>query len=180
MFSPYKQKKLKIMENLKKIVMFIVVVVIFSSCGNLATKEDTPNKINADSISKLNSTMREIDSINAKIAEDNKPYHNPALIYGSSFGNMFQAFYKLGAFGNMLKFTSAGTIKKFGQDKILKFYSEMDFGYKMQLKSMSGGLADTMNLNYEANINATKKILRMRIVIENDSAKIVLKNLKGL
>jgi hypothetical protein len=110
------------------------------------------------------------------------PYINPVLIYGSSFGNYFQALYKVGKFEDMIAFTSSRSIEKFGRDKVLSFYKSMDFAYKIKLKSMNVAETpvDATVLNYEAGIMATKNMLRMEVVIENDSCKILLKNLKSL
>ncbi len=107
-----------------------------------------------------------------------KQYSNPVLVYGSSFGNYFQALYKIGKFDDMLKFTSSGSIKKYGTVNIRKMYETMEFAYTIKLKSKTG--TDTVVLNYEAIIYATKNMIRIPVVIENDTVKIVLQSLNGL
>lgn len=104
-------------------------------------------------------------------------FSNPLLIYGSSFGSFFQALYKQGKFEDMLKFTSAGTIDKFGRERILALYKKMDFAYGIGLGSKST-VGDTIILNYEAGIMATSNMVRIKVVVENDSSKIVLDNLR--
>jgi hypothetical protein len=114
-----------------------------------------------------------------KTAELERPFSNPVLMHGSSFGNYFQALYKVGRFEEMLKFTSSESIKRFGKDKILEFYKNMDFAYNIVLKSKT--VNDSVaTLNYEAGIMATRHMLRIDVVLENDTCKILLKDLKSL
>lgn len=105
-----------------------------------------------------------------------KPYSNPILIYGTSFGNYFKTLYKTGDFITMMKFTSSESIKKFGYTSVMNYYKEMDFGYDMKLRSrtISNGV---YTLNYISDIVGTKKMTRLDVVIENDSAKLVLDNI---
>jgi len=106
----------------------------------------------------------------------NKPFANPVFIYGSSFGNFFQMLYKQGKFEDMLKFTSSNTITKFGKENIVVMYQNMAFAYEMKLKSQTIS-GDTTILNYEAGIFATKHMIRIPVIIENDTAKIVINKL---
>lgn len=108
-----------------------------------------------------------------------RPFSNPALIYGSSFGEYFQTLYKTGQFEQMLKFTSSESIDKFGSEAILNFYRKMDFAYSIKLKSKNEN-ADMTTLNYEAGIMATRSMVRIDVMIENDTCKILLKDLKSL
>lgn len=105
-----------------------------------------------------------------------KPYSNPILIYGSSFGNFFKALYRKGDFNTMMKFTSSQSIKKFGYQNILEYYQGVDFGYDMKLcsRTYQNGV---YTLNYNATILGTQKIVRLNVVVENDSCKLVLNNI---
>lgn len=100
-------------------------------------------------------------------------FNNPVLIGGSDFLKVFQEFYKLSNFNTMLKFTASESIAHFGADKILEKYKSVDFGYTTKLKSVKKD-SSTYILNYEAKIQATKVMIRMKVVIENDSTKIKL------
>jgi len=116
-------------------------------------------------------------SINTSVAQPTpNPYSNPLLIYGSSFGNFFKALYKTGDFNTMMKFTSQETIKKYGYKNVLEYYQTTDFGYEMKLRSrtITNGV---YTLNYVANILGTQKVVRLDVVVENDTAKIVLDNI---
>ena len=108
------------------------------------------------------------------ISKEVGPYSNPFIIYGSDFGVFFQTMYKQGKFEQMLAFTSTQSKVQFGEDVILDFYkNELDFGYKITQKS-NGTEGDTIIINYDADIMATKKIVRINVIVENDSCKIVL------
>lgn len=152
----------------KSIILILSVLAItLSSCGN---KEKSAEKIIV--------TMSAAKSEPVVKLESDKQYANPVFIYGSSFGNYFQALYKIGKFDDMLKFTSSGSISKYGKANIRKMYETMEFAYVIKLKSKTG--TDTIVLNYEAGIYATKHMVRIPVVIESDTTKIVLQSLKGL
>jgi hypothetical protein len=100
-------------------------------------------------------------------------------MYGTNIGQYFQTLYRLGKYDDMLKFTSQESIKKYGKDKILDYYRSCDFGYKIKINSR---MQDDkyIILSYDANIMATNRVIRIKTVVENDSAKIVLNNLNIL
>lgn len=101
---------------------------------------------------------------------------NPRFMMGSDFGNMFKIFYAQGNYDYMLKFTSAKSIKKHGKDKVLDFYkNKFKFGYALGSLKSTTKEDDVIILNYpDAKVFATKKVIRIPIVVENDSCKIAL------
>lgn len=115
---------------------------------------------------------------NFNSAED-KPFSNPSFIYGSNIGQYFQTLYRLGKYEDMLKFTSQESIKKYGKDKILEYYRSCDFGYKIKINNRIQD-GKYIILSYDANIMATNRVVRIKTVVENDSAKVVLNNLNIL
>ena len=111
----------------------------------------------------------------ANLNQVEKPYSNPVFIEGSSFGVFLQMLYKTGKFDEMIKFTSQETINKFGEKKLIEFYKNMDFGYKIKLKSKDD--IDGYVLNYDADIMATKRIARIHVSVENDTCKLILNSI---
>ena len=77
----------------------------------------------------------------------------------------------------MLKFTSNESRSKFGDSALLDYFKKIDFGYNLKLKSRILEKDGSQTLNCEAFINATKKIVRFRCQVENDTAKIIITNL---
>jgi len=108
-----------------------------------------------------------------------KPFSNPSFMYGTNIGQYFQTLYRLGKYEDMLKFTSQESIKKYGKDKILDYYRSCDFGYKIKINNRTQD-GKYIILSYDANIMATNKVVRIKTVVENDSAKVVLNNLNIL
>lgn len=104
-----------------------------------------------------------------------EPWNNPVLIQGSSFGHYFQQLYKQGQFEKMVQMTSQKSIEKYGRDSVLKYYKNIDFGYKMKLKSQTINNNIT-TLNYESIIMGTTKITRLDVVVENDTCRLLLDN----
>ena len=153
---------------MKKIVLVLAIACVgLISCNNTS---NTPAKLEV----KLDTAK----SLSEAIMQ--KPFSNPALIYGSSFGSYFQALYKLGHYNEMIKFTSGKIIEKYGKDKLIKMYSKLDFAYPLQLKNMSKDTeTGNIQLTYMTTIIATVKIFRMDVRIENDSVKFMSCDLSG-
>ncbi len=103
-------------------------------------------------------------------------YSNPILIGGTSFGNFFKALYKTGDFDSMMKFTSSRSIERYGYNNVLEYYKSIDFGYAMKLRSRTI-VNGVYSLNYAATILGTEKVVRINVIVENDSSKIVLDNI---
>lgn len=101
-------------------------------------------------------------------------YSNPVLIMGSTFGHYFQSLYKLGKYDEMVKFTTVESVAAMGgPEAVKKMYSKLKFAYDMRLKSKSIS-GDTIILNYEAGIYATKHMVRIPVKIENDTTKLIV------
>lgn len=142
-----------------KNLIFIFSLLLLVSCGSNTIEEPT--------------TKRDFD----KEVLEEKPFSNPMLIYGSDFGNFFKVLYAQGKFDEMLKFTSKTSIEKFGKDSILDFYkNDLKFGYEIGKPHSQINSGDTITLNYNANIIATKRVVRISLLVENDTCKVVLPN----
>jgi hypothetical protein len=137
--------------------------IVLVSCST----SERENVFSESSIQKLDSTT-ELDETN---------FSNPVLINGSSIGEVAQQLYKQGNWPELIKFISDSSIQEFGEENIISSFQRTDFGYEIQLKSMSIFGEGQYLLNYHTWKFGTKGILRMGIVIENDTAKIVIKQI---
>lgn len=105
---------------------------------------------------------------------------NPSMMAGSDLGNLMRRLHVNGNFGDMLKFTSKDSRSRFGDKAIVEYYQQMEFGYTLRLKSKFER-DSVIWLTYETTILATVRIVRIPVVVENDTARIRLTNLeKGL
>jgi hypothetical protein len=93
---------------------------------------------------------------------------NPAIYFGTTFGHYVQRLHKLGRYEEMLEVTSFETIKKYGRDKLLMFYEQMDFSYTLKLKSMN-----SCTLFYETVIFGTTRTLKFHFSLENGKCRVV-------
>jgi hypothetical protein len=181
-----------------KKLFFILSVVLLASCSNTeTTKSESPKDnisleenpveiemsdeqiaMDMDSFDDSPSPKLAVDADAFKSPKNSGPYANPFFIYGTDFGNFFQTMYIHGKFDQMIAFTSAQSKSQFGEDVILDFYkNELEFGYDIGKYPLSNGTSgDIITINYEADIMATKKIVRINVIVENDSCKIVLPN----
>jgi hypothetical protein len=76
----------------------------------------------------------------------------------------------------MLAFTSKQSIELHGKDVILEYYENMKFGYKLGKLKKTHEDEGIHTLVYISEINATDVKTSLKVVIENDSCKIVLPN----
>lgn len=100
-------------------------------------------------------------------------WSNPILIYGSDFGQIFQAYHKTGNQYMLLALTSQKSRIKYSDSTILNYYSKMQFSYSIKLKAHKK-VDDCYYLTYKATYMATEHIMLMVVTIEQDTARLVL------
>ena len=106
---------------------------------------------------------------------------NPALLStGRDIGRTFNAYYKTGQVEKMINLLCRDVILKYSEIELDNYLSNLQFGYDMKFNAMretEGGFL----LNYTCDINATKIVKQLKVVIESDTARICPSNLeKGL
>ena len=99
-------------------------------------------------------------------------YNNPSIFLGSSFGEYFRACHLIGHYEEMYRFTATESIDKYEKEQIMLFYNNIQLSYKLDLKTITKQ-GDYYILFYRTNTNATKRTLKMKVILENDSTKIV-------
>jgi hypothetical protein len=152
---------------------FILLILLNISCSQVS-KDKVYLTENTDKTELINESIKKDSSHLYKAAA----YSNPtSLIHEGvviDFGKLFQLFYKYQDFEKMINFTSKESIDKFGKETVYDFYkNELDFGYQISFLSRKID-GDTIVMNYNADIMATKKVVIIKIVFENDSCKILL------
>lgn len=154
---------------MKNLILYIAILIALQACTSTSNKVAEPDKISVTEAPNV--------PIEAKI---DRKVSDPVFFMetGTSFGLYMQALYKLGKFDDMIKLTSSKTLSKFGKENVLEFYKNMPFAYKMKLNSYN--VTGDSILNYEAGIMATRSMIRIKITIEHDTCKIVLKDLKKI
>ncbi|MEK6829523.1 MAG: hypothetical protein AABY15_05345 [Nanoarchaeota archaeon] len=151
-------------------IVFILSALILASCGQNATSD---LKDSADS----NIVIKDSVSVVENQVDINPSFMVTKDLVGTDFGNFFKTLYKQGKFEDMLAFTSSQSIDQFGKEVILDFYkNNLQFGYEIGKPHSQTVTGEIITLNYDANIIATKKVVRFNVVVENDSCKIVLPN----
>jgi len=150
-----------------KKLLFIFTVLLFVSCGETSHEEKETQK-------KMDNEYPVSTPVEASEYAD-LDYYNPAFMAGSDFGNFFQKMYDLGDYDMMLDFTSDESIERHGEEKIIDYYKNMEFGYDLGvLKKAVNDKDEISTLYYKANINATQVRVVMKVVVENDSCKLYL------
>lgn len=100
-------------------------------------------------------------------------WSNPILIFGSDFGRVFQGYHKTGNQAMLLTLTSQESRSKYGDSTILNYYSKMQFAYSIKLKAHKK-VDNCYYLTYNATYMATENIMVMEVVIEQDTARLIL------
>jgi hypothetical protein len=111
--------------------------------------------------------------------DPDKGMSNPVMLSaagGADIGRLFNAYYRVGQQNNMYPFLDSQTKKKFSKEKILQLLTKLDFGYDIRL---SGATNNNPNyvLTYTCQIAQTKVIKQLKVVVENDTARIIPSNL---
>ena len=138
----------------------IIYLVVICSCEHQVAKQKP-----------LKSTIQK--------TELEKPFSNPNIIFGSSFGPFFQCLYRNNQFDRMMSFTSNSTIEKFTRKQVLNYYKH-DFKFDYVLGKLSSfSIEDGITtLTYsKASIYGTRRKIRIMCLVENDSVKIILNSL---
>lgn len=155
-----------------KNLVFILSILLLVSCGQ--NSQEPTGSIKSTDGSEFNSAVDAKDGSRSLRGED---FSNPILMYGSDFGNFFQSMFERGKFENMLSFTSSESVEVHGREAILDFYkNKLQFGYELGKAKSQNVDGEVITLNYNANIDATTVVVRLNVVVENDSCKIVLPN----
>ena len=107
--------------------------------------------------------------------EPNTGMSNPIMLSaagGSDIGRLFNAYYRTGQQAKMYPLLDSQTKKSLPKDKLLPLLSKLDYGYDMKL---SGATNEGPNytLTYTCQIAQTKVIKQLKVVVENDTARIV-------
>ena len=97
---------------------------------------------------------------------------DPKLFQGTSFGVFFQMLHKTGDYKTMLSFTSTETKRQFSDSLILDFFYKMNFSYNLKIKAFKEN-----TLFYETSINATTRTIQMKVLVENDTCRVVFSRL---
>lgn len=111
--------------------------------------------------------------------EPSKGMANPVMLSaagGSDIGRLFNAYYRTGQQSKMYTLLDSQTKKSMSKDKVLQLLSKLDYGYDMKL---SGATNEGPNytLTYTCQIAQTKVVKQLKVVVENDTARVVPKDL---
>jgi len=147
-----------------------IIITLFIISSFIISCKDNSKAAKPKSSTELSSERKAVNN------DDKIDKFSNIYIYGTDAGSYFQTLYKLNKFDKMLEMTSNESIKKFGKEKILKFYSnDLKFSYKLgKLTSAKEIKEGVYTLIYISNINATKVKTEINITTENDSIKVIL------
>lgn len=115
---------------------------------------------------KMNAEAKEISE---------RPFANPVNIYGSSFGQYFQALYRNNQYQTMCLFTSNLQRESMGDDSLFNYYkNEFELDYNLGRLSNIQYLNDTFQLTFaNASLYATRTKVIIYCAIENDTTKFI-------
>ncbi len=170
--QPYKITRITTkIQNMKSLVIiFIVAMMGLVGCNNTAKKGNKILASKTDQVSGHDDTNR---SVSRQPNLATILYNDPSLFGGCSFGNAFSSFLRVQDYESCLKYTSTGTIHKYGAAAVLELYKSLKINYNLHLLSVIRE-KDTMVMRYKANEMATSRFKQFVVVIENDTCKLAL------
>ena len=148
-----------------RIFIFILFLLSFYSCRE-ATRVDP---IIEDEIEKDNRAREDQQAPIVKV-----DWSNPVLIGAASFGNIINVNYQLGQFEELYRLTNSTLKSSLTKQEIINKYRSLPMGFDLSFpmnKTEENGITW---LHYRVEINATKKIMRMPVVVEDDTSRLVL------
>ncbi len=152
--------------------LLYVSMLLTSSCQ----LETQSANVELDTVARLVTSVNQVK----KESKDNpKGMANPILLAaagGADIGRLFNAYYRVGQQNNMYPFIDSQTKKKFSKEKVLQLLTKLDFGYDIRLSGASNNNPNYI-LTYTCQIAQTKVIKQLKVIVENDTARIVPKDL---
>ena len=104
---------------------------------------------------------------------------NPVMLTaagGSDIGRLFNAYYRTGQQTKMYPLLDSQTKKSMSKAKVFQLLSKLDYGYDMKLSGASNE-GPNYTLTYTCQIAQTKVVKQLNVVVENDTARVVPKDL---
>ncbi len=146
-------------------IFFLSILLLMTSCKREATRVDPVIEDEKEEIESEDKTRDETVRVD---------WTNPVLIGAASFGNIININYKLGQFDELYRLTNSSLKSSLSSQEIINKYKQLPMGFDLDFpinKTEEGGM---IWLHYEVAINATKKIMRMPVVVEDDTCRLVL------
>ena len=145
----------------------LIVLIIFSC----QTQQKPP----------INKKPGSIASGAVQKTEPIKGMANPIMLSatgGADIGRLFNAYYRTGQVEKMITLLDSKTKQKFSKNELCQLLVNLQFGYDMKLSGASKD-SSIQKLNYICNISQTKVVRQLHVEIENDTARIIPKDLKS-
>jgi hypothetical protein len=152
--------------KIKNHVLIIVAAFFNCGCQQVPNREQEGDTAIVEAIhdteSALNRTLRD------------KPFSNPALIYGTDFLSYLGAIKATtGDLNTLLRFTADESIKRLGATGVRWWWAHHNINCQKKLKSLTRR-ENSYWMTYEILVNQTRKIIQIEVRIENDSCRFVI------
>jgi hypothetical protein len=150
--------------KLFKSFLVLIFVVGITSCSSENKDLEVSTKL----------VEKKTDLSQKQVVEKKGEFSNPAIIFGTDFLSFFKSLRKLGKFDDMIKFTASESIEKYGKSELLKMY-ENSFNNMSDSKllNLESNGENKYTMYYSNSEFATKRAFDIKVVIENDSTKLV-------
>lgn len=142
-----------------------MLIFLISSCKRQASRVDPVIEDDKEEI------KREDKKRNEAVGVD---WTNPVLIGAASFGNIININYKLGKFDELYRLTNRSLKSSLSSQEIINKYKKLPMGFDLDFPINKTEESGMIWLHYAVEINATKKIMRMPVVVEDDTCRLVL------
>ena len=150
-----------------RILIFIMCLISLPSCREATRvdpliEDETEKDMDVKDNEEKESAVARVD------------WSNPVLIGAASFGNIININYKLGEFNELYRLTNSALKSSLTKQEIINKYRSLPLGFDLDFPMNKTEENGTIWLHYAVEINATKKIMRMPIVVEEDTCRLKL------
>jgi hypothetical protein len=152
-----------------KFLHYFFLLILFVSCQNAEDRTRSSAGFSAP-VSNVSRTE-----------PDPKGMANPLMLTaagGADIGRLLNAYYRTGQVDKMIPLFDRKTKLAFTKEQLRQMLINLQFGYDMKL---SGSRKDgnKYTINYVCQINQTKVVKVLDVIVENDTARVVPNNLKA-
>ena len=159
---------MKFNKSLLKFTLITCLITNVTSCDSQVVNKKEFK------LSKKKNTIKSNTSEKISVAGNNNPV---MMQFGSDIGTMFSAYYRVGETEKMISLLDSKTKIKYSRNQLNNLLLNLNLGFDLKLTGMKD-LNGSKIMSYVCQINATKKIKRLIVIIENDTARIVPSNLE--
>lgn len=108
------------------------------------------------------------------VSQEQPKLNNPCLYHGGDYVSFLRQLFLQVNYSELINQLSQEDREAYSDDDLVMMINQLELSPIIQLKSFKKENANTYLMNYNSQIMATNKVRRFRVVVENDSCRLML------